>query len=80
MLDGGFVHVGPAQPSLLDDIFGFGARARHAIGQRAQSTSVVPVVAVGAGSGRSVDGVCHGGDIHVCIVHHPRKTNQTAGL
>ena len=48
MLDGAFVHVGPAQPGLLHDVLGLGARAEHAVGQRAQTARMFTVVAQGA--------------------------------
>jgi len=45
--DGGFVHLGPAQPGFLHDVLGVGARAEHAIGERPQVTGVIAVVTPG---------------------------------
>ena len=48
MLDGALVHLGPAQPGLLHDVLGLGARAEHAVGERAQTARVFTVVAQSA--------------------------------
>jgi hypothetical protein len=53
MLDGAFVDFGPAQPGLLHDVLGLGARAEHAVSKRAQAARVFTIVAQGAfGEGR----------------------------
>ena len=48
MLNGIFVHRGPAQPDLLHDVLGLGARTEHAVAQRTQTARIFTVVAQGA--------------------------------